>query len=140
MGLEWSEYEERNSKNEKRRNSLNFSTDEGAVSTNIVWFSDDGDNRGKSQGHHSTHNWKLYSTVGLEWSEYEERNSKKEKRRNSSNFSTDEGAVDTKIIWFSGEVDSRVKSQGHYSTQNWTLYSSVGLEWSEFEEGNKEIP
>ena len=132
-------WETEEKKKEENLNSFNRTLREPSVTSKTLIVSNEVDGLENSEAHHSTENWKLYSTVATKRSEFQKSNGKNRKKESSSNFWVSEGTVATKILTFSHEGDSWETIQGHRSMQNLMLYHTGLKKWREFLKTNRKL-
>ena len=133
MGSEWGQLDNKKKKNEKKDFFSIYQYHPVTVSTNIACFVVEQSVLQKCQGHHWMQNWMLYSTMGSEWGQLDNKKKKNEKTDFFSIYQYHPVTVSTNIACFLVEPSVSQKCQGHHWMQNWMLYSTMGSEWGQLD-------
>ena len=109
------------------------------VPTNIACSLVEPSDSQKCQGHHWMQNWMLYSTMGSEWGQLDNKKKKNEKKTGFfSIYQYHPVTVPRNIVCFLVEQSVSQKSQERHWMQNWMLYTTMGSEWGQLDNKKKE--
>ena len=120
-------------KTKKKKNFLSiYQFYSVTLPTNIAGFLVEQSVSQNSQERHWMQNWMLYSNMGSEWGQLDNKKKKKQEKQDFfSIYQHHPVTVPTNIACFLVEQSVSQKCQGHQWMQNWMLYSTLRSEWGQ---------